>query len=370
MEYDIFISYSREDSDIVNLFVSRLADTGYNVWIDREEIRPSDRMEKRVTQAIMNSSVVLFFSSARSNSSNAIFEIYYALNKGKTIIPIILDDDYEENIADDLVDVDYIVYQSVTSTMQKILSFLSDYLGKTPSFIASNPDLKDMSSEELFNLGQSFYDNKNYVQAVEYYESAAMKGHSGAQFCLGCCYNYGEGVTKDYSEAARWYRKAAKQGHVWAQHNLGYCYEFGDGVCQNHKEAAKWYRLAAEQGFAESQYNLGNCYYFGEGVHQDDKEALKWYYKAAAQGHELAQFIMGSFYEEGRGVTQNYETALYWYRKSAEQGYAEAQYFLGLYYECGKVVSKDLNEAIKLYRLAAEKGFMSAIHKLKKLGVQ
>ena len=371
MEYDIFISYSREDSDIVNIFVSRLADAGYNVWIDREEIHPSDRLEKRIAEAIRNSAIVLFFSSFNSNDSVFVLrEICYAIDKEKTIIPIQMsNDEYAECIADDLVDVDYIVLQSVTSTIKKIISFLSDYLGKTPSFMAPNPDLKDKSSEELFNLGQSSYDNKNYEQAVEYYESAAMKGHAGAQYSLGCCYHSGEGVTIDYPEAARWYRKAAKQGHVWAQHNLGYCYESGEGVCHNDKEAFKWYYLAAVQGFAESQFCLGNCYDFGKGVHQDDKEALEWYYKAATQGHELAQFIIATFYERGQGVTKNYETALYWYRKSAEQGYAEAQYCLALYYESGTAVSKDMNEAIKLYRLAAEKGFLSAKDRLKELGV-
>ena len=334
MENDLFISYSREDADIVNQFVGLLTGAGYNVWIDREGIHPSDRMEKRVMQAIINSSVVLFFSSARSNSSNAISEVHYALNKGKTIIPIILDDDYKDRIANDLVDVDYIVFQSVASTMKKIISFLSDYIGKAPSLIASNPDLEDKPSEELFDLGQSCYDNRNYEQAVEYYESAAMKGHSEAQYSLGCCYNYGEGVTKDLSEAARWYRKAAEQGHLEAQYELGHCYEFGHGVCQSYEEAAKWYRMSAEQG------------------------------------HIDAQYMCGYFYEQGQGVTKDRKIAFTWYRKAADNGNAEAQYKLGLYYESGEVVSKDMDEAIKLYRLAAENGSFSAIEKLTELGVQ
>ena len=112
MEYDIFISYSRKDSDIVNQFVNQLTDAGYNVWIDREGIVGGDQFKARIVQAIKMSSIVLFFSSANSNASEwTIKEISYSQKKGKTIIPIRLDDsEYEDSIDFDLVDIDFIRY--------------------------------------------------------------------------------------------------------------------------------------------------------------------------------------------------------------------------------------------------------------------
>lgn len=372
MEYDIFISYSREDSDIVNQFVNLLINEGYKIWIDREEYHSSDRLEGKIARAIMNSATVLFFSSWRSNeSAHVLNEICYALAKRKPIIPIHMsDDEYADCIAEDFMEVDYITLRSVTSTMRKIISFLSDYLDKHPSSLAVNPAMKEKSPEELFNLGKVCSDNKEYEQAVKYYESAAEQGHSGAQYCLGCCYDSGEGVEIDEPEAARWYRKAAKQGHVWAQYNLGCCYDAGEGVCQSPQEAARWYRLAAEQGFADAQFNLGDCYEFGKGVPRDYKEAFRWYLKAANQGHLRSQVQLWISYENGWGVTQNSEAAYFWCRKVAEQGNAEAQYFLGLYYESGIAISKDIGEAILWYRKAAEQGYDSAKKKLQELGLQ
>ena len=54
-------------------------------------------------------------------------------------------------------------------------------------------------------------------------------------------------------------KKAAEQGDAKAQFVLGGCYDFGDGVEKNPTEAVKWYRKAAEQGYAPAQFNLGLC---------------------------------------------------------------------------------------------------------------
>lgn len=40
---------------------------------------------------------------------------------------------------------------------------------------------------------------------VKYYMLAAGRGHFGAQFNLGVCYDTGEGVEKDEKEAVWWY---------------------------------------------------------------------------------------------------------------------------------------------------------------------
>ena len=86
-------------------------------------------------------------------------------------------------------------------------------------------------------------------------------------------------------EGLKWYLKAAEQGHAEAQYDLGYCYYYGNGVKQSYKEAAKWLRKAAEQGHAEAQYNLGYCYYNGYGVERSYEEAAEW---SAEQGYEKA----------------------------------------------------------------------------------
>lgn len=67
---DIFISYSRYDSNVVNELVSLLEEEGYSVWIDRDGIESGDDFKRVILKAIKESKVVLFFSSEHSNVSD------------------------------------------------------------------------------------------------------------------------------------------------------------------------------------------------------------------------------------------------------------------------------------------------------------
>ena len=86
----------------------------------------------------------------------------------------------------------------------------------------------------------------------------------------------------------KWYRLSAQQGDAEAQWFLGDCYFFGDGVEKNKREAVNWYFLSAEKGNAEAQRRLGACYYFGHGIPINRQEAIRWYRLAAKQGNTVA----------------------------------------------------------------------------------
>lgn len=45
-----------------------------------------------------------------------------------------------------------------------------------------------------------------------------------------------------------WLEKAASQGHAGAQYALGVCSYFGQGIEQDGKKAQEWYDKAAIQG--------------------------------------------------------------------------------------------------------------------------
>jgi len=47
----------------------------------------------------------------------------------------------------------------------------------------------------------------------------------------------------------------AEQGNVDAQYILGVCYQYGDGVGKDEKKAVEWYMKAAEQG--DQAHNTG-----------------------------------------------------------------------------------------------------------------
>ena len=110
MEYDIFISYSRKDSEIVQSVVDRLKVEGYSCWMDVSGIESGDAFKRVLVQAIKDSRMVLFFSSVNSNSTEwTVKEINIAVRSKKPIIPVLLDDTpYDDSILFDLSGLDYI----------------------------------------------------------------------------------------------------------------------------------------------------------------------------------------------------------------------------------------------------------------------
>ena len=222
--------------------------------------------------------------------------------------------------------------------------------------------------KELYNRGVTCYNQRNFAEAVKYFRQAAERDYADAQYNLGLCYLYGNGITKDYTKAVEWFRKAAAQSDADAQNNLGYCYENGYGVTKDYTKAVEWYRKAAEQGQMNAQHNLGYCYDKGLGVTNNCNIAAKWYRKAAEQGHADAQYSLGDCYYYGRGIAHSYNKAVEWYRKAAEQGHATAQNDLGYCYQHGYGVPQDYYKAVEWYRKAARRGHASAQENLKRVG--
>ena len=70
---------------------------------------------------------------------------------------------------------------------------------------------------ELVNQANAYYNNKQYGSAFPLFKQAAEHGNGYAQFCLGICYEDGNGVTQDFVQATYWYKKAADQGIASAQ---------------------------------------------------------------------------------------------------------------------------------------------------------
>ena len=87
MEYDVFISYSREDSAVAEELCAVLDKAGVNYWIDRN-IHGSSNFLSEITQCIKSCKVLVFIASATSASS--VFtqkEVLYAIKHKKCIIP-------------------------------------------------------------------------------------------------------------------------------------------------------------------------------------------------------------------------------------------------------------------------------------------
>jgi hypothetical protein len=85
-----FFSYSREDSEFALRLAADLRAAGANVWIDQLDIGPGQRWDRSVQQALENCpSFLLILSPASVKSDNVLDEVSFALDKQKTLIPIL-----------------------------------------------------------------------------------------------------------------------------------------------------------------------------------------------------------------------------------------------------------------------------------------
>ncbi|MBQ6177267.1 MAG: toll/interleukin-1 receptor domain-containing protein, partial [Bacteroidales bacterium] len=112
MAHDFFISYSRRDSELVQLFVDELTDLGYSVWIDKDGIESGDAFKTVIVRAIREARCVVFFSSKDSNTSYyTVKEVGIAIRKHIPVVPVKLDQsEYNESLEFDLGDLDYTDY--------------------------------------------------------------------------------------------------------------------------------------------------------------------------------------------------------------------------------------------------------------------
>lgn len=87
----LFISYSRRDKAFVDTLVKELQRRGFRIFLDTSDIDPGDNFVARLTKEIARATaIVAVISEHYSISRWAQAELYHALAKGKTPIPILL----------------------------------------------------------------------------------------------------------------------------------------------------------------------------------------------------------------------------------------------------------------------------------------
>ena len=88
-----FFSYSREDSEFVLHVAGDLKAAGANVWLDQMDIVPGQRWDDAVERALAGCPRMLVVLSPTSvHSTNVMDEVSFALEEGKTVIPILYRD--------------------------------------------------------------------------------------------------------------------------------------------------------------------------------------------------------------------------------------------------------------------------------------
>lgn len=193
-------------------------------------------------------------------------------------------------------------------------------------------------------------------KAIEWYQKAADKGSSDAQFALGLMALTGDGRPADEEEAARMFRKAADKGNAAAAYNLGLLYMQGRKVQKDMKQAAHWFEIAAERDLEDAQYALAVLLKSGNGVERDLPGAAQLMGRAANLGHVTAQVEFAIMQFNGIGVPKDEEAAAAMFRRAALAGNAIAQNRYARLLAAGRGVSPDPVAAVTWHLMAKSRG--------------
>lgn len=85
-----FVSYCRADADFVLTLAGDLKAGGASVWVDQRDLAPGTRWDAAIQSALSAAGrILVVLSPAAVRSTNVMDEVSFALDEGKTVIPII-----------------------------------------------------------------------------------------------------------------------------------------------------------------------------------------------------------------------------------------------------------------------------------------
>ena len=100
LKHNIFISYARENEDIVREIYSKLINLEYSIWIDFINVQIGDNLWTKIEDGLNNSKVILcFISKAYCESDSCEKELSRAVRLKRIIVPVILENDQKGGVA-------------------------------------------------------------------------------------------------------------------------------------------------------------------------------------------------------------------------------------------------------------------------------
>lgn len=186
--------------------------------------------------------------------------------------------------------------------------------------------LLQLSVSIMFNfLGTESMKRGDTAAAFSYFQKAADRGYSKAQYNVGLCHEHGRGTPRDLGKAVLFYQLAADQGHRLAQYRCARCLLRGPSSAQDPewRGAVSLLQQAADSGLAEAQAFLGVL--FTKEPHLDAQRAVEYLWLAASNGDVQSRYHLGICYEKGLGVPQSLGEAVRTYQQAAALGHAPAR---------------------------------------------
>ncbi len=234
-QYDVFLSHTSKDKEIVRPIAERLRADGLRVWFDEWEILPGDNIPMKVDKGLEQSRLLVFCMSANAFGSDwtdletGAFRFRDPAHKERRFIPLRLDD---APIKDALAQFLYIDWRQEADREQEYAKLLAACRGEIelssadePSATTQPPVGPRVPGMAWMGIGYAFHMKGEYSEAITAYRKALDdpkfdgRGHAWN--------NLGDALTAkgEYDEAIKACRKALDDpefdtpGYAW--NNLG-----------------------------------------------------------------------------------------------------------------------------------------------------
>jgi len=384
-----FFSYAHEDAEFAQRLAKDLRAGGAAVWIDRLDIKPGQRWDRAIEDALAKCpQLLVILSPDATESTNVMDEVSLALEEGKTVLPVV---HRQCKIPFRLRRLQYV---DLTLNYNEGLGRLLETLGfavpssKVPEDAIdeelTRPSTHDGGAEEGKFPSHAAPGEREPTERVPKKRARSVMVVVGmaavliALAFLAVVVNVIKQQKKRPSEqtaqgpspqaiqlTASGQRTPEPSVSVAetpviidaaAQYELAQKYEKGMGLLKNPAKALQLYEESAASGYAPAQFTLGVSYELGNGMSKDLGKAVALYQQAADQGYSDAICKLGILSEYGIGMPKNADKAIALYQKAAAQGNAYGQMMLGHIYEYGDGVPRDIDRAIEAYTKAADMG--------------
>jgi len=130
----VFISYSKRDDELAKRLSSDLSNNGIRVWRDMERVAAGENWAQQTQKSLSGAAVMLFLVSGASISRFFnLAELSFFVDRGGTVIPLVIDDAGASAMPLVLGDIQWIDFRAdYDLALQKLLSALPQLVHGVP----------------------------------------------------------------------------------------------------------------------------------------------------------------------------------------------------------------------------------------------
>lgn len=377
MKYDVFISYSRKDVEIIDHIENELHKYGITCFVDRSEIALGEDFAEAISKAIFESDILLFVWSENSNQSeNAANEIALAIDFEKTIISFKIGK-FKPHYK--------LAYRLVRFNRIDVLSYnqpqiielaekVAKRLGKrrNPAGTQEPPapreeneasgketagqETIDPEMEPLYQDGIRALTQFKLSKAFDLLYPLALAEYRKAQEYL---YRITRGKTRMHKlteQQIAAVKEDADNGIALSQYIMGRYYYMN----ANSQFCIDYLRKAAESELPAAIGALANCYDLGFGTEKSHAKYMEYIQRAISMGDIESKLLQARNYINGWTVERDVEKGKRMLLELEELGDPQSVQNLGYIYNCNDYGQKDMPKAISYFKKAVSLGWIES----------